>query len=109
MCHLGLVQVWVRDVREAVELLDEATGQRTPKEQVFLLHYRRFGVVTDLVRPPATGGPLHMFSAHHYSLPQPGSQMTHQLLPSGGSLMSTGGGSLLPTALSVSMSTGASP
>lgn len=28
------VQVWVRDVREAVELLDEATGQRTPKEQV---------------------------------------------------------------------------
>ena len=31
---LLLLQVWVRDVREAVELLDEATGQRTPKEQV---------------------------------------------------------------------------
>lgn len=71
--------------------------------QVFLLHYRRFGVVTDLVRPPPTGGPLHMFSAHHYSLPQPGG-----LLPSGGSLMSTGGGSLLPTAMSASMSTGTS-
>lgn len=28
------LEVWVRDVREAVELLDEATGQRTPKEQV---------------------------------------------------------------------------
>ncbi|BDA41077.1 hypothetical protein COCOBI_01-7320 [Coccomyxa sp. Obi] len=104
------LEVWVRDVREAVELLDEATGQRTPKEQVYLLHYRRFGVVTDLVRPPVTGAPLHMFSAHHYSLPQPG---TSHLLPSGGSLMSTGGGSLLPsggsllpTATSISMSTG---
>jgi hypothetical protein len=32
----GVAQVWIRDVREAVELLDEATGQRTPKEQVSL-------------------------------------------------------------------------
>ena len=31
---VGAMQVWIRDVREAVELLDEATGQRTPKEQV---------------------------------------------------------------------------
>lgn len=31
---LQAMQVWIRDVREAVELLDEATGQRTPKEQV---------------------------------------------------------------------------
>jgi hypothetical protein len=29
-------QVWVRDVHEAVELLDEQTGQRTPKDQVCL-------------------------------------------------------------------------
>ena len=28
------LEVWIRDVREVVELLDEATGQRTPKEQV---------------------------------------------------------------------------
>jgi len=28
------LEVWIRDVREAVELLDEATGHRTPKEQV---------------------------------------------------------------------------
>ncbi len=50
-------QVWVRDVREAAELLDVASGQRVPKDQVFLLHYRRFGVVTDL------GKAGHMFSA----------------------------------------------
>ena len=35
----GYAQVWVRDVREAVELLDEATGQRTPKEQVQKLNW----------------------------------------------------------------------
>ena len=33
------MQVWIRDVREAVELLDEATGQRTPKEQVSIVSY----------------------------------------------------------------------
>lgn len=54
---LGAAQVWVRDVREAAELLDVASGQRVPKDQVFLLHYRRFGVVTDL------GKAGHMFSA----------------------------------------------
>ncbi len=47
----------MRDVREAAELLDVASGQRVPKDQVFLLHYRRFGVVTDL------GKAGHMFSA----------------------------------------------
>jgi len=51
------LEVWVRDVREAAELLDVASGQRVPKDQVFLLHYRRFGVVTDL------GKAGHMFSA----------------------------------------------
>lgn len=96
------LQVWVRDVHEAVELLDEATGTRTPKEQVFLLHYRRFGVVTDLVK--STGGPLHMFSARcgqqTYSLP-------HACAMSG-SLMSGGPGQMLPTAMSASVSTAAS-
>jgi hypothetical protein len=28
--------VWVRDVREAVELLDTETGQRVPKDKVRL-------------------------------------------------------------------------
>lgn len=31
-----LAQVWVRDVREAVELLDAETGQRVPKDKVRL-------------------------------------------------------------------------
>jgi hypothetical protein len=68
---------------------------------VFLLHYRRFGVVTDLVKPPATGGPLHMFSAKcgNYSLPCGAISA---------SLMSTAGGQHLPTAMSGSMSTAAS-
>ncbi len=69
-------------------------------KQVFLLHYRRFGVVTDLVKP--SGGPLHMFSARcsTYSLPHPCSMS--------GSLMSGGPGQMLPTAMSASMSTAAS-
>ncbi|CAL5227483.1 g10461 [Coccomyxa viridis] len=95
------LEVWIRDVREAVELLDEATGNRTPKEQVFLLHYRRFGVVTDLVK--SGGAPIHMFSANMYSLP-------HAALSN--SLMTGGAGGpgmpTLPTQLSVSMSTGCS-
>lgn len=69
--------------------------------QVFLLHYRRFGVVTDLVK--SGGAPIHMFSANVYSLP-------HAALSN--SLMTGGAGGpgmpTLPTQLSVSMSTGCS-
>ena len=71
--------------------------------QVFLLHYRRFGVVTDLVKPPALqGAPLHMFSAsNHFSLPPP-TTLSSSLLSSGGPHM------LPPTASGGSMSTGGS-
>lgn len=72
--------------------------------QVFLLHYRRFGVVTDLVKPPALAGgaPLHMFSAaNHFSMPPPNTNS--------GSLLSSGGPHMLPpTTSGGSMSTGGS-
>lgn len=82
--------------------------------QVFLLHYRRFGVVTDLVKPPPAlgGSPLQMFSAagagvnlSSCSLPPPTTQSSSLLSPGSPHLlqpppvtvstgsMSTGGGS----------------
>ena len=69
---------------------------------MFLLHYRRFGVVTDLVK--SGGAPIAMFSANAYSLP-------HAALSN--SLMSGGAGAgpglpVLHSQLSVSMSTGCS-
>ena len=66
--------------------------------QVFLLHYRRFGVVTDLVK--SGGAPIHMFSANVYSLPH--AALSNSLMTGGA------GGPGMPTQLSVSMSTGCS-
>ncbi|KAK9806326.1 hypothetical protein WJX72_010360 [[Myrmecia] bisecta] len=54
------LEVWVRDVIEAQQLLDVGSGQRYAKCQVFLLHYRRFGVVMDLTKDALS----QMFSAH---------------------------------------------
>ena len=53
------VQVWVRDVREAVELLDEATGQRVPKEQVRALSPSPLDYIPHTYQPvnPALGNP----------------------------------------------------
>ncbi|KAL3140210.1 hypothetical protein ABBQ38_004485 [Trebouxia sp. C0009 RCD-2024] len=41
------LEVWVRDVLEAQQVLDYQTGQRYCKLQVFKVHYQRFGVVAD--------------------------------------------------------------
>ena len=68
---------------------------------MFLLHYRRFGVVTDLVK--SGGAPIHMFSANAYSLRHAALSNSLMTGGAGGPVMPT-----LPTVQSISMSTGCS-
>ncbi|DBA73804.1 TPA: hypothetical protein ACH3X2_009772 [Trebouxia sp. C0005] len=42
------LEVWVRDVLEAQQVLDYRTGQRSKKSEAFPLHYQPFGVVSDV-------------------------------------------------------------
>ncbi|KAL0055738.1 hypothetical protein WJX82_003952 [Trebouxia sp. C0006] len=42
------LEVWVRDVLEAQQVLDYRTGQRFKKSEAFPLHYQPFGVVSDV-------------------------------------------------------------
>ena len=80
------------------------TSEECAVRQVFLLHYRRFGVVTDLVK--SGGAPIQMFSASAYSLPQAALSTSLMTGPSAGTALPNL--PILPTQLSVSMSTGCS-
>ncbi|KAL0043372.1 hypothetical protein WJX79_002939 [Trebouxia sp. C0005] len=54
------LEVWVRDAVEAQYFLDYRTGRVWHKEQVFLMQYRRFGVVPVPQERPVKNAAQHM-------------------------------------------------